>query len=68
MNIIKIAFAKDQNGKKTVFASCNHGEVYCEHWDSLSNEMRMILRAIANPETCKIEVQGKGFDDVFIER
>jgi hypothetical protein len=67
MNTIKINFAKDKEGRAIVYACCNHGAIYCESWETLSDEMQMILRAIANPEKCKIEVGEKGFEDVMIE-
>ena len=50
-----------------VYANCNNGETYVQPWSELSNEMRMILRAIANPDSCKIEIMEKGFDDINID-
>ena len=67
MHTIKIVFAIDERtGRKLVYANCNNGETFVEPWSELSEEMHMILRAIANPDTCKIEVKEKGFDDIFI--
>lgn len=65
MNIIKIYFSVDkETGRKIVRASCNNGEMLVQPWDELSDEMHMILRALANPESCKIEVREKGFYEV----
>lgn len=67
MNTIKIAFVKEEKtGGKLVYANCNNGEFLVEPWSELSNEMHMILRAIANPDSCKIEIMEKGFDDINI--
>ena len=67
MHTIKIAFSKDERtGTKMVYASCNDGEMYMQPWSQLSGEMHMILRAVANPETCKIEILEKGFNDVVV--
>lgn len=65
MNTVKIAFAKDEKtGRKLVYVNCNNGETFVEPWSDLSDEMHMVLRAVSNPETCKIEILEKGFDDV----
>lgn len=69
MHTIKIAFAKDvRTGLKLVYANCNNGQMYTQPWSQLSDEMQMILRAIANPETCSIEVLEKGFEDIIVEQ
>lgn len=68
MDTIKIYFEKDERtGTKLVYANCNNGETLVQPWSELSDEMHMVLRAVANPETCKIEVLKKGFDDINIE-
>lgn len=60
MNTIKIAFVKDERTRMNlVYANCNNGETYVQPWSELSNEMRMILQAIANPDSCKIEIMEK---------
>lgn len=69
MHTIKIAFAKDERtGSKLVYANCNNGEMYVQPWSQLSDEMHMILRAVANPDVCKIEVLEKGFDDIVVKQ
>lgn len=69
MHTIKIAFAKDERtGTKMVYACCNNGEMYMQPWSQLSDEMRMILRAVANPGTCKMEILEKGFDDIVVNK
>ncbi|MDU7030777.1 hypothetical protein [Robinsoniella sp. KNHs210] len=69
MHTTKIAFATDQKtGTKLVYASCNNGQMFVQPWSQLSDEMQMILRAVANPDTCKIEVVEKDFDDVKVDQ
>lgn len=68
MNTIKICFVKDEKtGMNLVYANCNNGETYVQPWSELSDEMHMILRAVANPETCEIVILEKGFDDINID-
>lgn len=69
MHTVKIYFSKDKKtGRKLVYTACNGGPVYVERWADLSDEMQMILRAVANPDLCKIEVSEKGFEDINVEQ
>ena len=69
MHNIKISFVKDEKtGRKLVFASCNDGEMFVQPWSQLDDQIQMILRAVANPETCEIEIIEKGFEDIKIEK
>lgn len=68
MHEIRIAFLKDKRtGLRQVCASCNNGPMYVECWCELSDEMHMILRALANPDKCRVEVLEKGFDEINID-
>lgn len=67
MDRIKVYFKKDNTGRKLVYTRCNNGEILVQPWANLDDQMHMILRALANPETCKIEVTEKGFDEIVID-
>lgn len=68
MNTVKIYFSVEkETGRKIVRANCNNGETLVQPWDELSDEMHMIMRALANPESCNIEVRERGFDELMLD-